>query len=217
MLTTDAFKKDGGRLVVLCLGAHCDDLEIGCGGAVLRILQGFPDAAFRWVVFSASGARGAEARESAGAFLETAKKPVITLEDFRDGFFPYVGYEIKEYFERLKSEVTPDIVFTHYRDDLHQDHRLVNELTWNTFRDQVVLEYEIPKYDGDLGAPNYFVHLDEALARRKADLVWRHFASQRQKHWLTKENLLALMRLRAVECRAPSGFAEGFYCRKMVW
>lgn len=217
MLKIDAFKNADGPLRVLCLGAHCDDLEIGCGGTVLRLLATFPDAAFHWVVFAAGGARGREARGAAGAFLAGAQSPTVALEDFRDGFFPYVGYEVKEYFEKLKSKIDPHLILTHYRTDLHQDHRLINELTWNTFRDHFVLEYEIPKYDGDLGVPNYFVPLEEDEARRKVDLVWEHYASQRQRHWFSKENLLALMRLRGVECRAPGGFAEAFYCRKIVW
>jgi LmbE family N-acetylglucosaminyl deacetylase len=217
MLKATGFDKTAARLSVLCLGAHCDDIEIGCGGTVLRILSEHPDAEFHWVVLSAHGDRGREAGESAEAFLAGAKDPTVALEEFRDGFFPYVGYDIKEYFERLKTHVQPDVVFTHYRHDLHQDHRLVNELTWNTFRDHFVLEYEVLKYDGDLGIPNYFVPIEGALAARKVDLVWQHFQSQRARDWFTKENLLAAMRVRAVECRAPDGFAEAFHCRKIVW
>ncbi len=216
MLTIDAFETHG-PLNILCLGAHCDDIEIGCGATILRLLREHPDAVVRWVVFSGDGERADEARKSAAEFLGDTGAPEIVVKDFRDGFFPYVGYEIKEYFESLKTGPDPDIVLTHYREDRHQDHRVINELTWNTFRDHFVLEYEIPKYDGDMGIPNYFVNVDDDLCRRKVDLVWKHFASQRGKPWLTTENLQALMRIRGIEARSPSGFAEGFYCRKMVW
>jgi LmbE family N-acetylglucosaminyl deacetylase len=170
----------------------------------------------RWVVFSAAGERGAEARASAGAFLDGAARMEVQLHEFRDGFFPYEGGPIKERFEAIK-DFDPDLVFTHTRDDRHQDHRLVNELTWNTFRDHLILEYEIPKYDGDLGAPNVFALVQEDEATRKVDLIEHHFATQRDKHWFSRENLLALMRLRAVECRSPSGFAEAFHGHKVVW
>jgi LmbE family N-acetylglucosaminyl deacetylase len=216
MLTFKAPAPDGRPLEVLCLGAHADDIEIGAGGTVLRILADVPDARFHWVVFSASGARGEEARTSAEAFLAGARNPRIVLKDFRDGFFPYVGYDVKEAFEALATEVEPDIVLTHCRGDLHQDHRLINELTWNTFRDHLILEYEIFKYDADLGQPNLFVYLDEATCQKKADLIWTHFASQRKKPWFTKENMYSLLRLRGVESRAPSGLAEAFHCRKVV-
>jgi len=216
MLTFDAFRKDTGPLRVLCLGAHSDDIEIGCGGTILRILAEIPDAEFRWVVFSAAGARAAEARASAGDFLAGARSSEISLHEYRDGFFPYTGAEIKETFETLAA-FAPDVVFTHYRDDRHQDHRLVNELTWNTFRDHLILEYEIPKFDGDMGIPNTYVRLERALVDRKVDLIYDHFVSQHGKHWLTRENLAALMRLRAIECRAPGGFAEAFYGRKICW
>jgi LmbE family N-acetylglucosaminyl deacetylase len=209
-------QKESGRLRVLCLGAHSDDIEIGCGGTVLRMLHDFPTAEFRWVVLSAPGRRGEEARASAADFLSGADSPRVDLSEFRDGYFPYVGADIKDFFETLK-DFAPDVVLTHCRNDRHQDHRLVNELTWNTFRDHLVLEYEIPKYDGDLGIPNAFVYLDKATAQRKLELIVRHFASQRSKHWFTAENLSALMRLRGVECRAPQGFAEAFYGRKICW
>lgn len=217
MLTVDPFAHHAGPLNVLCLGAHSDDIEIGCGGTLLRLFAERPDTTARWVVFSAAGKRADEARASAADFLAGARSSEVQLEAFRDGFFPYDGGRVKEAFEAIKAQFQPDVVFTHCRGDLHQDHRIVNELTWNTFRDHLVLEYEIPKFDGDMGRPDTFVRLDTGTAARKTDLIWKHFASQREKHWLTRENLLALMRLRAIECRAPEGFAEAFFGRKIVW
>src|SRR5215203_525983 len=158
-------------LRVLCLGAHCDDIEIGCGGTLLRLIADGWKLDVRWVV-------------------------LISNERFRDGFLPYVGPPVKEYFEELKKQPSPDVVFTHHRADLHQDHRLVCDLTWNTFRDQLILEYEIPKFDGDLGLPNFFVHLNEAAARGKTELILKHFGTQRSKHWFTEDTFLGLMRLR---------------------
>ena len=199
---------------MLALGSHADDIEIGCGGTLLR-LAAERDLDVRWVVLSASEERAAEARRSAEAFLGGAAGSHVAVEGFRDAFFRYGG-EVKEYFERLKAEVAPDLILTHHGSDLHQDHRLVAELTWNTFRDHLILEYEIPKYDGDLGSPNVFVHLDEATARRKAALLLDWFPSQRSKPWFTEDLFLALMRLRGMEAASPSGFAEGFYARKLV-
>ena len=199
---------------MLALGSHADDIEIGCGGTLLR-LAAERDLDVRWVVLSASEERAAEARRSAEAFLGGAAGSHVAVEGFRDAFFRYGG-EVKEYFERLKAEVAPDLILTHHGSDLHQDHRLVAELTWNTFRDHLILEYEIPKYDGDLGSPNAFVHLDEATARRKAALLLDWFPSQRSKPWFTEDLFLALMRLRGMEAASPSGFAEGFYARKLV-
>jgi len=215
MLTIDAFTHARRPLTLVCLGAHPDDIEIGCGGTVLRLLGERPACTVHWVVLSGSAERRDEAARSADDFLAGASGRHVTLKDFRDGFFPYVGYDIKEFFEELKASLAPDVVFTHARDDRHQDHRVVNELTWNTWRDHLILEYEIPKYDGDLGTPNVFAGLDAAVAEKKVDLVWKHFASQHPKHWLTRDNLLALMRIRGIESRAPSGLAEAFYGRKL--
>jgi LmbE family N-acetylglucosaminyl deacetylase len=203
------------RLNVLCLGAHSDDIEIGCGGLVLSLARRFKSARFDWVVFSAAGARAAEARRGARAFLAGAK-PRVRLHTFRDGFFPYEGAGIKMVFERLKRECSPDLVLTHYRDDRHQDHRVLSELTWNTFRNHWILEYEIPKFDGDLGSPNVFMPLAEADCRLKVQHLDRTFGSQRDKHWFGTETFTALMRLRGMECRAPGGYAEAFYSRKAV-
>jgi len=201
---------------ILCLGAHSDDIEIGCGGAILKLTQMFPDACFNWIVFSANQDRAQEAEASAQDFLEQAQRKNIVVANFRDGFFPYDGAEIKKYFEQLKEQLSPDLIFTHCRHDLHQDHRVLAELTWNTFRDHFVLEYEIPKYDGDLGSPNVFVHLSKAQSDQKIDYLLRHFATQANKHWFTEELFLSLLRIRGVESRAPEYYAEAFYGRKIV-
>jgi len=200
---------------VLCLGAHADDIEIGCGGTVLRLVALYPNADFHWVVFSAAGIRKEEAESSAGRFLRDAGSKTIEVRSFRDGFFPYVGADIKEFFEGLKKSVDPDLVFTHYGHDLHQDHRLLSELTWNTFRDHMILEYEIPKYDGGLGSPNLFVKLTQDERRRKIDLLLAEFPSQAANKWFNEATFDALLRLRGVESNSPSGYAEGYYCRKL--
>jgi len=201
---------------VLCLGAHCDDLEIGCGGTVLRLTESPTPPAFTWVVWSSDAVRGAEAQRAAETFLRRATSAQIVIKKFRDGFLPYEGGLVKEAFEELKHEVSPDLVLTHARSDLHQDHRLVSELTWNTFRDHLILEYEIPKYDGDLGAPNVFVPLSESLCQRKIDALLASFPSQAGRRWFTEDLFRALLRLRGMECNAPSGYAEAFYGRKLV-
>jgi LmbE family N-acetylglucosaminyl deacetylase len=201
---------------VLCLGAHCDDLEIGCGGTVLKLAEGPTPPEFTWVVFSSDATREAEALHSAETFLRQAAGARIIIKKFRDGFLPYEGGLVKEAFEELKGMVSPDLVLTHYRGDLHQDHRLISELTWNTFRDHLILEYEIPKYDGDLGVPNFFVPLDESQCRRKVAAIIGSFASQQGKRWFSEELFRSLLRLRGMECNAPSTYAEAFYCRKVV-
>jgi LmbE family N-acetylglucosaminyl deacetylase len=205
-----------GPLRVLALGAHADDIEIGCGGTLLRL------AAQRrldvdWVVFCATPERAAEARASASAFLAGAARSRVVVHDHRDGFLPYSGAAVKERFESLKREIAPDVILTHHRDDRHQDHRLVSELTWNTWRDHLVLEYEIPKYDGDLGSPNVFSPLAPEVVSRKVELLMRHFPSQAGKHWFTPDLLAAVTRIRGMECAAAGGFAEAFYCRKAVF
>lgn len=204
-------------LNVLCIGAHSDDIEIGCGGTILRLIAGGWQLAVQWVVFCSNETRGEEARASARDFLSGANQSTISIERFRDGFLPYSGPPVKEYFEELKKATPPDVIFTHHRSDLHQDHRLLCELTWNTFRDHLIMEYEIPKFDGDLGLPNFFVHLDEGLARRKVELLMKHFGTQRSKHWFTEDTFLGLMRLRGVESRSAGRFAEGFHCRKAAF
>lgn len=201
---------------VLCLGAHSDDIEIGCGGAILQLLEQYPDLSFYWVVFSANPQRAHEAQASAETFLAQAQEKAIIIKNFRDGYFPYLGSDIKDYFEELKQAFVPDLIFTHYRNDLHQDHRLISDLTWNSFRDQLILEYEIPKYDGDLSSPNLFVHLNQAICTRKIDHLLAHFQTQTNKHWFTRETFLAILRLRGIESKAPEQYAEAFYCRKII-
>lgn len=209
------FDKPDRSLRVLCLGAHSDDLEIGCGGTILRLISEGWKLDVYWVVLCSKERRGEEARASAKEFLAAAAQSNISIGRFRDGFLPYIGPSVKEYFEELKNEPSPDVIFTHHRADLHQDHRLVSELTWNTFRDHLILEYEIPKFDGDLGVPNFFVSLDEKLAHWKVELLMKHFGTQRSKHWFTEDTFLGLMRLRGVESRSAGRFAEGFHCRKL--
>lgn len=201
-------------LSVVCLGAHPDDIEIGCGGTILRLIKAYPKISIRWVVFSGTAIRSREAAGSARLFLRGADHQHVDQLKARDGFFPHSWGEIKEYFERLKQAVNPDLVFTHYRNDLHQDHRVICELTWNTFRHNTILEYEILKYDGDFGAPNLFVPLDAAVVRRKVTIVTGAFKSQTQKHWFDEETFLAVMRLRGLE--SGSRYAEAFYSRKSM-
>jgi LmbE family N-acetylglucosaminyl deacetylase len=200
---------------ILCLGAHCDDIEIGCGGTVLKLLEAKSGLHVDWVVFSSDEEREREARAGADAFLGSADSS-IRIETFRQRFFPYVAAEVKDFFDELGASSRPDVVFTHFGDDRHQDHRLLSELAYNTFRDQLILEYEIPKWDGDLGRPSVYVQLEPEHVERKVESIWTAFESQRDKHWFSKETFLAIMRLRGIECKAPSGYAEAFYCRKLV-
>jgi LmbE family N-acetylglucosaminyl deacetylase len=202
---------------VLCLGAHSDDIEIGCGGTLLSLLSARPNIQVHWVVFSTDGVRATEAQRSAEELLNGTGKQHIVLHQFRDTCFPYAGLELKECFIKLQQEVQPDLIFTHRRDDLHQDHCTIAELTWNAFRNHVVLEYEIPKYDGDFGTPNFYVPLSEGLATRKIEHVLKYFPGQREKPWFTASTFQAVLRLRGIECNSPSGLAEGFYARKMIW
>lgn len=200
---------------ILCLGSHCDDIEIGCSGTLLKLVAQYPTTWVYWVVFSSDDVRAAEARLAAGRLLAGANADV-RVERFRNGFFPYIGAEIKEYFERLKLEIAPDIIFTHHRDDLHQDHRTISALTWNTFRNHLILEYEVPKYDGDMGTPNVFVPLPDDIRTLKISTIMECFASQHDKSWFTPETFNGLMRLRGVESNSSSGYAEAFYGRKLV-
>lgn len=200
-------------LKILCLGSHSDDIEIGCGGTLLRLLKQYPKAELHWAVFTAAGVREKEARQAAELFAGKHLKSPI-LKNFKDGFLPYTGTDVKAVFESELKQLAPDLIFTHYGKDAHQDHRLISELTWNTFRSHFILEYEIPKYDGDLGQPNFFVPLEEDAYKKKVSNLMNAFQSQRNKHWFQAETFLALMRLRGMECNAPSGYAEAFYCRK---
>lgn len=200
---------------VLCLGAHADDLEIGCSGTLLTLLEQNRHVRVTWVVFSASAERAREAVESARTLLAPAQDKEIIVKEFRDGFFPADGARLKEAFEEIKKSVVPDVIFSHHRADLHQDHRLVADLTWQTFRDHFILEYEVPKYDGDLGAPNVFVPLPEPVCRRKIAHILASFPSQADRRWFREEVFAALLRLRGLESNAPSDHAEAFYVRKL--
>lgn len=201
---------------VLCLGAHSDDIEIGCGGTLQQLAASSENLTIHWVVMSASGIREQEARASAKDYLSQVAHSELVIKNFRNGFFPYIGAEIKEFFETLKSLPRPDLILTHYHRDLHQDHRTVGELTWNTFRDHLILEYEIVKYDGDLGSPNLFVPLDRSHIAAKTSGLNRHFGSQHDKQWFSTDTFEGLSRLRGVQCNSATGLAEAFYCRKAV-
>jgi len=206
----------GSPKTILCLGAHADDIEIGCGGTILNMLAEREEIDVTWVVLGARDERAEEARRSAESFLGDAARKSILIKSFRDSFFPYEGEEIKGFFNELRCQVSPDLIFTHRREDMHQDHRLVAELTWNTFRNHLVLEYEIPKYEGDLGCPNVFVPLSEAICQRKIDTMIGSFRSQHSKPWFTDDTFWALLRLRGVESNSPTRFAEALYCRKLL-
>lgn len=201
-------------LRVLCLGAHCDDIDIGCGATLLSLLAGPRSAHVTWVVFSADAVRGRELRASAKRFLRGAVSSSVITHEFRDSYFPAQYEKVKGAFEPLKNLEVPDVVFTHRRDDLHQDHRLVSELTWNAFRNHLVLEYEVPKYDGDLTTPNAYVCVDEALVERKIQILMSCYRSQTKKAWFTPETFQAIMRLRGVEAGSGTGWAEGFHAKK---
>ena len=201
---------------VLCLGAHSDDIEIGCGGTLLRLAATFPTIEIHWCVFGAGGRRKKEARSSAAEFLGGLKKCRVSVSEFRESYFPQEWASIKDQFERIKRKMDPDLVFTHWREDRHQDHRVLSDLAWNTFRNHTILEYEVPKYDGDLGQPNFYVALDEATCRRKVATILKHFESQAHRHWFTEDTFLSLLRLRGIECGPGTRYAEAFHSRKLV-
>ena len=201
---------------ILCLGAHADDIESGCGGMVLKLLEENPGIEVHWVVFSAAGERRGEAQRTAEFFLAGAAGRTIEIENFRDASFPYQGQELKDRFLRLEKEVRPDLIFTHRRADRHQDHRFLAELTWNAFRNHVILEYEIPKYEGDLGAPNFFVPLSETNAQKKVNGLMQGFPTQTARSWFTEDLFWSLMRIRGIECHSPTRYAEGFTASKLT-
>jgi LmbE family N-acetylglucosaminyl deacetylase len=209
-------KPAGSHYRVLCLGAHSDDIEIGCGGTMLALLDRYDNVSVRWVVFSANDQRACEARASAATFLAAAGEKKVEVKSYRDGYFPFGGGQIKDEFEALKGEFSPDLIFTHFRDDRHQDHRLISELTWNTFRNHLILEYEIPKYDGDLGHPNLYVPLEEATCLMKARTIVETFQSQGHRHWFDTQTFMALLRIRGLEANSATRHAEAFYCRKAI-
>ena len=205
---------DSKQPCILFLGAHSDDIEIGCGATVLTLARDLPEARVHWVVFSADGIRESEAKDSADDFLSSFSSHKIETHTFRNSYFPTEQAQLKDVFEDLKKQVSPDLVFTHHKEDRHQDHRIIGELTWNTFRDHVILEYEIPKYDGGLSDPNLFVTVADDICDQKLTKILSHFPSQAGKHWFTRDLFSALMRLRGVEGNSSSGFAEAFHCRK---
>lgn len=216
MLTTTfpVTKKEG--LSLLLLGAHCDDIEIGCGGTILKLIENYKIDQLKWVVFTSNETRKEEAFLSAKRFLEPVTHADITVLDFQDGYLPAVWSRVKDEFEKVKQNFTPDIIFTHYRNDLHQDHRIINELTWNTFRNHLIFEYEITKYDGDLGNPNLFVPLEDRHVKQKKELILDSFKSQLNKQWFDETLLTSIMRIRGVECASTTNSAEAFYNRKMI-
>lgn len=203
-------------LTMLCIGAHCDDLEIGCGGTILRLLAEHPGSSVHWVVLASNPRRAEEAQSAADAFLDGAGHRTVAVKTFRESYFPYVGAEIKDYFETLRDVSDPHLIFSHYHLDRHQDHRVVSELTWNTFRNHLIAEYEIPKYEGDLDRPNTYVALTQAHANRKVDLLMKHFPSQSIRPWFRAETFHSLMIVRGNEAVAPEGRAEAFHIRKLV-
>jgi LmbE family N-acetylglucosaminyl deacetylase len=216
-----AFGGSGGTgapapMRILCLGAHADDIEIGCGGTLLRLLSEHPGSSVHWVALSATPEREAEARASAAEFLAQAVKAAVSVRTFRESYFPAAWTDIKDFFEELKRQVDPELIFCHRRNDEHQDHKVVADLTWNTFRNHLILEYEIPKYEGDLGVPNFYVPLTHAIAERKVSLLVRHFPSQSTRSWFRPDTFHGLMAIRGVECNAPEGRAEAFHARKVL-
>lgn len=216
MMNLNFAKTNGSPLNVLCLGCHSDDIEIGCGGTILRLIEEHPNCRFHWAVFSALDERRSEAESAAAMFAGEERLAALEMSAFRDGFMPNEGADIKQVFEKMKNTVSPDVIFTHNRGDAHQDHRMIAEFTWNTFRNHFILEYEIPKYDGDLGRPSVFVPLEAETAEKKVRWLMDIFRTQRERAWFQDSTFLSLMRLRGMECNAPSGYAEAFYCRKLV-
>jgi LmbE family N-acetylglucosaminyl deacetylase len=216
MISLNPTRRPAGPLTVLCLGAHADDIEIGCGGTLLKLTEQHPDVIIHWIVFSATTPRAREAKRSAGIFLKNTAAKHVVIKNFRDSYFPFMGDRIKKFVAQLARQVTPDLIFTHYRNDLHQDHRLLAELTLNAFRNHLILEYEIPKYDGDLGAPNTYVHLTNGMAHRKVRYICAQFPTQKSKQWFSEDTFLALLRLRGIESNSPGKYAEAFYCHKVV-
>ena len=204
-------------LNVLLLGAHCDDIEIGLGATIRRFCAQHPDAQILWVTLNSDDVRAEETRAAAARLLADAHNIKLIIKTFRQSYFPYVGAELKDFFEKLKAEIDPDVIFTHRRDDMHQDHRVVNELTWNTFRDHLILEYEIAKYEGDLCTPNVYVPLTREEIDAKIDVLMECFPSQHSRRWFTPDTFRGIARVRGIECNAPEGFAEGFHCRKSIF
>jgi LmbE family N-acetylglucosaminyl deacetylase len=202
--------------VILCIGAHCDDIEIGCGGSLLTLFNSRKDLQITWAIFSGNKQRKDEARASAESLFADELGVTLSLHDFPDGRLPYVGSTVKDAVEELKANIDPDLIFSHWDGDRHQDHRFLSELTWNTFRDNLILEYEIPKYDGDLGNPNLYISLSQRVAEQKVMHILRSFPSQQDRQWFSQDLFDSILRMRGMECRAESGRAEAFHCRKLV-
>ncbi len=202
---------------ILALGAHCDDIEIGCGATMLRLLDEYPNAQILWVVFSSNVEREAEARNSAQSYLGNHLSSKIEIKQFRNGFFPYVASDIKDYFEFIKTIFDPDIIFTHFLNDRHQDHRTIAELTWNTYRNHSIFQYEILKYEGDLKTPNCYSIVNAEYLEKKINLLMSCYKSQSDKHWFSKESFSALMRIRGIESGGLTGYAEGFHADKIIF
>ena len=202
---------------VLFLGAHPDDIEIGCGGTIIDLLKHYNNAEIYWVVFSGNEIRKKEAIKSANAFLKDIEKKTVIQKSFKENHFPYNGEKIRQVFSTVKSKFNPDVIFTHYRNDFHQDHRIISELTLNTFRDNIILEYEIPKYDGDLSKPQIFSPINKNILKSKVSLIIKYFQSQNDKFWFTEETFKSIARIRGIESKSKSGYAEAFYCRKIIW
>ena len=201
-------------LRVVCLGAHADDIEIGAGGTILRLLDERPNTHVTHVVFSADAIRADEARAAARQLLAAAEADIHVL-GHRDGFFPFEAADIKGFAQAALEGVRPHLVLTHRRDDAHQDHRVIADLAWQTFRGATIAAYEIPKWDGDLDRPNAYVALDDATITRKLALLADHFPTQQAKGWYDDETFRGLARVRGVE--AGVRYAEAFHCTKLVW
>jgi len=217
MLALDFSSRRSKVFDVLCIGAHCDDIEIGCGGTILSLQRRYRNCRVHWLVLTSGTARRGEAQRSANAFVAEWARGEVRICDLPDGLLPSHFSDVKAEFESVKRQIEPSLILTHHGADLHQDHRLLSHVTWQTFRDHAIWEYEIPKYDGDLVTPNMYVPLAAATAARKTRLIMKFFASQLGKSWFKAENLDALMRLRGLESRAASGLAEAFHCRKLVF
>jgi LmbE family N-acetylglucosaminyl deacetylase len=202
---------------VLCIGAHCDDIEIGCGGTLVALQQQARAPVFDWVVLSGTDARRRETERAMQKLVRPRSRGDLLFQDFPDGRFPSAYGEIKRFCESLKRRPAPDVILCHERDDRHQDHRIVNEMVWNTFRDHLVLEYEIPKWDGGLSQPNLYVPIRASDARTKIEALLKSYASQAGRDWFTPDTFLALLRMRGLECRSPSGLAEAFHARKLLF
>lgn len=216
MINLNFNQTENSELKILCLGAHCDDIEIGCGGTILKLIEEYSNITIYWVVFSCSEQRAHEATASSNKFLKEVSNKKVIIKNLQDGLLYFQFKELNEYFEQLKQDFSPDLIFTHYRQDKHQDHRLISDFTWNTFRNNLILEYEIPESDGNLGLPNLFVHLNEAVCHRKIQYVMDAFPTKINQQHFTEESFRSILRIRGIESSSPSHYSEAFHCRKIV-